>query len=56
MSAVVTELSHSRQKLSLSVRELAHQQQRQEIQKYIGAEKNDSTFTLGDILKDKESR
>ena len=55
MRAVVTELSPSRQKLSLSVRELARQEQRQEIQKYIGAEKDDSTFTLGDILKDKES-
>ena len=54
--AVVTELSPSRQKLSLSVRELARQEQRHDIQKYIGAEKNDSTFTLGDILKDKESK
>ena len=53
--AVVTELSPSRQKLSLSVRELARQEQRQEMQKYIGAEEDDSTFTLGDILKDKEN-
>lgn len=53
--AVVTELSPSRQKLSLSVRELSRQEQRQEIQKYIHAEVEDSTFTLGDMLKDKET-
>jgi small subunit ribosomal protein S1 len=52
--AVVTELNPQRQKLSLSVRELARQEQRQEMQKYIGDEDGD-TFTLGDILKDKES-
>ncbi len=52
--AVVTELNPSRQKLSLSVRELSRQEQRQEMQKYIGDE-DGSTFTLGDMLKDKES-
>ncbi len=51
--AVVTELNTARQKLSLSVRELARQEQRQEMQKYIGDE-DAGTFTLGDILKDKE--
>jgi small subunit ribosomal protein S1 len=52
--AVVTEINPGRQKLSLSVRELARQEQRQEMQKYIGGEDSD-TFTLGDILKDKEN-
>jgi small subunit ribosomal protein S1 len=52
--AVVTEINPGRQKLSLSVRELARQEQRQEMQKYIGDE-DASTFTLGDILKDKEN-
>jgi small subunit ribosomal protein S1 len=52
--AVVTELNPGRQKLSLSVRELSRQEQRQEMQKYIGDE-DESTFTLGDMLKDKES-
>ena len=51
--AVVTELNAGRQRLSLSVRELARQEQRQEMQKYIGDE-DGSTFTLGDMLKDKE--
>jgi small subunit ribosomal protein S1 len=54
LKAVVTELNPQRQKLSLSVRELARQEQRQEMQKYIGDEDSD-TVTLGDILKDKES-
>ena len=52
--AVVTELNPARQKLSLSVRELSRQEQRQEMQKYIGYE-DESTFTLGDMLKDKEN-
>jgi small subunit ribosomal protein S1 len=52
--AVVTEVSPSRQKLSLSIRELARQEQRQEMQKYVGDD-DGSTFTLGDILKDKEN-
>ena len=52
--AVVTELNPGRQKLSLSVRELSRQEQRQEMQKYIGDE-DGSTFTLGDMLKDKEN-
>jgi len=52
--AVVTEISPDRQKLSLSIRELARQEQRQEMQKYVGDD-DGSTFTLGDILKDKEN-
>ncbi len=52
--AVVTEINPGRQKLSLSVRELARHEQRQQMQKYIGGEDSD-TFTLGDILKDKEN-
>ncbi|MFW6313903.1 MAG: S1 RNA-binding domain-containing protein, partial [Spirochaetota bacterium] len=52
--AVVTEINPGRQKLSLSIRELARQEQRQEMQKYVGDD-DGSTFTLGDILKDKEN-
>ena len=54
LRAVVTELSVDRQKLSLSIRELARQEQRQEMQKYIGDE-DGSTFTLGDLLKEREN-
>ena len=53
--AVVTELSTSRQRLSLSVRELSRQEQRQELQKYIGGDEDSSTFTLGDMLRDREN-
>ncbi len=52
--AVVTELNTTRQRLSLSVRELSRQEQRQEMQKYIGDE-DSSTFTLGDMLRDREN-
>jgi len=52
--AVVTEINPGRQKLSLSIRELSRQEQRQEMQKYVGDD-DGSTFTLGDILKDKEN-
>ncbi|TVQ24264.1 MAG: 30S ribosomal protein S1 [Spirochaetaceae bacterium] len=52
--AVVTELNTTRQRLSLSVRELSRQEQRQEMQKYIGDE-DASTFTLGDMLRDREN-
>ncbi|MFW5812231.1 MAG: S1 RNA-binding domain-containing protein, partial [Alkalispirochaetaceae bacterium] len=51
--AVVTELSPSRQRLSLSVRDLERQEQRQELEKYIHEDDSETeTFSLGDILKE----
>jgi len=52
--AVVTEINPTRQRLSLSVRELQRQEQRQELEKYIHDEDESSTVTLGDMLKDKQ--
>jgi small subunit ribosomal protein S1 len=53
--AVVLEISPSKQKLSLSIREYQKKQQREELKKYIHDEESESTFTLGDFLKDKEN-
>jgi small subunit ribosomal protein S1 len=52
--AVVTELRPGRQRLSLSVRELERQEQRQELQKYIHSEESETTLTLGELLQEKE--
>ncbi len=52
--AVVTEVNPSRQRLSLSVRELQRQEQHQEMQKYIHDEDENATVTLGDFLKEKQ--
>ncbi len=54
VNAVVTEVSIPRQKLSLSFRELERKQQREELEKYIHDEEEESTVTLGDFLKDKD--
>ena len=53
VKAVVTEVNPTRQRLSLSIRELQRQQQRQELQKYIHDDDDDAQFTLGDMLKEK---
>jgi len=53
--AVVLEVNPGRQKLALSIRELRKKQQREELKKYIHDEDSESTFTLGDFLKDKEN-
>lgn len=55
VTAVVTEINMGRQKLSLSFRELERQQQREELEKYIHDDEDESTFTLGDFLKEKDS-
>ncbi len=52
VTAVVTELSPSRQRLGLSIRELERKEQRDELKKYIHNEDNEATFTLGDVMKD----
>jgi small subunit ribosomal protein S1 len=55
--AVVTEISPQRQRLSLSVRDLERQEQRQELEKYIHEEDSESeTFSLGDILSKEDSQ
>ncbi len=54
IKTVVTEVNPSRQRLSLSIRELQRQQQRQELQKYIHDSDDDATVTLGDMLKEKQ--
>jgi small subunit ribosomal protein S1 len=52
--AVITELNPQRQRLSLSVRELERETQRQEMEKYIHDEAEETTLTLGELLKEKE--
>ena len=47
-------MNPGRQRLSLSIRELQRQQQRQELQKYIHDADDDATVTLGDMLKEKQ--
>lgn len=51
---VVTEVNPGRQRLSLSIRELQRQEQRQELEKYIHDEDDNATVTLGDMLKEKQ--
>ena len=56
ISAAVIELQPSKQKLSLSVKEMKLREQKKEISKYIHEEDGDgSTFTLADMLKEKEN-
>ncbi|NPD72542.1 30S ribosomal protein S1 [Oceanispirochaeta sp. M1] len=56
ISASVIELQPGKQKLSLSVKEMKIREQKKEISKYIHEDDGgDSTFTLADMLKDKES-
>lgn len=55
LNVVVLEVNPGKQKLSLSIREFQKKQQRDELRKYIHNEESESTFTLGDFLKDKEN-
>ena len=56
IKAAVIELQPSKQKLSLSVKEMKLREQKKEISKYIHEENaDDSTFTLADMLKEKEN-
>ena len=55
ISAAVIELQASKQKLSLSVKEMKLREQKKEISKYIHEDDgDDTTYTLADMLKDKE--
>ncbi|MBP7494494.1 MAG: 30S ribosomal protein S1 [Spirochaetales bacterium] len=54
VNAVVLEINPSKHRLSLSLREYAKKQQREELKKYIHDEGDgEATFTLGDFLKEK---
>jgi small subunit ribosomal protein S1 len=50
--AVVNEISPSRQRLSLSLRDLERKVQAEELKKYIQDDEGEATFTIGDYLKD----
>ena len=55
ISAAVIELQASKQKLSLSVKEMKLREQKKEISKYIHEDDgDDTTYTLADMLKEKE--
>lgn len=55
IKASVTEVNTHKQKLSLSVREMKYRQERAEISKYMDSdEESGDSYTLADILKDKE--
>nr|WP_319477240.1 S1 RNA-binding domain-containing protein [Marispirochaeta aestuarii] len=53
VTAAVIEINTNTQRLGLSIRDLKKKQQRKEMAKYIHDEEEESTFTLGDFLKDK---
>ncbi len=54
VQAVVTEISPSKQKLSLSLKDYVKRVQREEMDKYIHDESKQDTVSLGDMLKDKK--
>jgi small subunit ribosomal protein S1 len=53
VTAAVIEINTNTQRLGLSIRDLKKKQQRKDMAKYIHDEEEESTFTLGDFLKDK---
>jgi small subunit ribosomal protein S1 len=56
VKAVVLEVQPAKQKVAFSIRDYQKKVQRDEISRYMAAEESDdSTFTLGDALKSKES-
>lgn len=50
--AVVNEISPAKQRLSLSLRDLERKTQAEELKKYIQDDEGESTFTIGEYLKD----
>jgi small subunit ribosomal protein S1 len=55
IKASVTDVNTSKQKLSLSVREMKYREERAEISKYMDTdEESGDSYTLADMLKDKE--
>lgn len=55
VKAVVIDLNPDRQKLGLSIRDLVQRQQREEISKFIQNEDADAGFTIGDLLKERDT-
>ena len=58
IKAIVMELNSSRKKLSLSMKEMKRQEERQELSRYLHDDHKDNgsnTFTLGDLIKNQDS-
>lgn len=55
IKVIVTELSPDRQKLSLSVRDLERKQLQAEMSRFMDEGSSNEGFTLGDLLKEKDS-
>jgi len=53
--AVVIDLNSERQKLGLSIKDLVQRQQREEISKFIQNEETVGGFTIGDLLKERDT-
>ncbi len=56
VKAVVIDLNPERQKLGLSIRDLVQRQQREEISKFIQNEEADAGYTIGDLLKERDTK
>ncbi len=54
INCVVTDVNPGKQRLSLSIREVERREQRQELEKYIHDDEEETTLTLGEMLKQKE--
>jgi small subunit ribosomal protein S1 len=55
VKAVVIDLNPERQKLGLSIRDLVQRQQREEISRFIQSEESDAGFTIGDLMKERDT-
>ncbi len=55
IKAVVIDLNPERQKLGLSIRDLVQKQEREEISRFIQEDEGEAGYTLGDLLKAKDS-
>ena len=55
IKAVVIDLNPDRQKLGLSIRDLVQKQEREEISRFIQEDEGEAGYTLGDLLKAKDS-
>ncbi len=55
VKAAVLEIHTDKHKLSLSIKEYQKKLQKEELSKYIHDEEETSSFTIGDLLKDKEN-
>ena len=55
VKAVVVDLNPERQKLGLSIRDLVQRQQREEISKFMQNEDVDGGYTIGDLLKERDT-